>query len=124
MSDSFSDNARRTGPALEQIYRFLLWLMPTVEKFPRTYKFTLGDRIQTTAFVVLEGLIEATYTRVREKRLSDVNLAIERLRFLMRLSTDLKCLDKRRYEFAAKSLDEIGRQVGGWIKAHRAAQAG
>ena len=31
------------------MYRFLLWLVPTVEKFPRSQKFLLGDRIQATA---------------------------------------------------------------------------
>jgi hypothetical protein len=36
------------------MYRFLLWLVPTVEKFPRSQKFLLGDRIQTTALDVLE----------------------------------------------------------------------
>ena len=38
--------ARRTGPALESMYRFVLWLVPTVEKFPRRQKFLLGDRLQ------------------------------------------------------------------------------
>jgi hypothetical protein len=55
--------ARHTGPALEAMYRFILWLVPTVEKFPRSQKFLLGDRIQTTALDVLERLIDATYTR-------------------------------------------------------------
>ena len=57
-----ASNARRTGPALEAMYRFMLWLVPTVEKFPRSQKFLLGDRIQSTALDVLERLIEATYT--------------------------------------------------------------
>ena len=81
----------------------------------------LGDRIQATALDVLEGLIEGTYTKSRERLLGRVNLAIEKLRFLVRLSVDLRCMDKRRYEFAARNLDEIGRQVGGWTKANRAA---
>jgi len=123
MTDAFPDDSRRTGPALEKTYRFLFWLMPTVEKFPRSYKFVLGDRIQTVAMDVLEGLIEATYTRRRGSILSRVNLGIEKLRFLIRLAVDLRCVDKRRYEFAAKSLDDIGRLVGGWMKAHRAAEA-
>ena len=38
--------ARRPGPALESMYRFVLWLVPTVEKFPRRQKFLLGDRLQ------------------------------------------------------------------------------
>ena len=41
-----SDNARKTGPALETHYQFLTWLVPTVERFPRSQKFLLGDRIQ------------------------------------------------------------------------------
>ena len=36
------------GPAVESIYRFVLWLVPTVEKFPRHQKFLLGDRLQAT----------------------------------------------------------------------------
>ena len=118
-----TDKFRRTGPALEQAYQFILWLIPTVEKFPRDRKFLLGDRIQATALEVLEGLIEATYTKSRDRLLGRVNLAIEKLRFLVRLSVDLQCLDTRRYEFAARNLDEIGRQVGGWMKANRAQQA-
>ena len=43
------DNARATGPALEKACHFTLWLIPTVEKFPRSRKFLLGVRIQTTA---------------------------------------------------------------------------
>jgi len=30
-----ADNARRTGPAVEAMYQFMLWLVPTVERFPR-----------------------------------------------------------------------------------------
>jgi hypothetical protein len=59
-------SSRQGGPALESAYRFLLWLIPAVEKFPRSQKFLLGDRIQSTALDVLERLIEATYTRQRD----------------------------------------------------------
>jgi four helix bundle protein len=116
-----TDSSRRTGPALEAAYRFILWLVPTVEKFPRSQKFLLGDRIQGAALDVLERLIEATYTKERARLLASANLGIEKLRFLFRLATDLRYLDQRRYEHAARSLDEIGRLIGGWRKAHDAA---
>ena len=38
------DGARGTGPALEAHYRFLPWLVPAVERFPRNRKLLLGDR--------------------------------------------------------------------------------
>jgi len=42
-----------------------------------------------------------------------VNLLLEKLRHLFRLAKDLHYLDLRRYEFAARASDEIGRLVGG-----------
>ena len=118
-----SDGARGTGAALEGHYRFILWLVPTLEKFPRSQRFLLGDRIQRAALDVLESLIEATYTRQRRTHLARANLGIEKLRFLMRLAHDLRHLDGRRYEHAARSLDETGRRIGSWMKAHRARQS-
>jgi hypothetical protein len=125
MEVAMSSNARRTGPALEAHQRFLLWLVPMVERFPRRQKFLLGDRIQGIALDVLEALIEATYTRERRAHLARANLGLEKLRVLMRLATEMEMLDQRRYEHAARMLDDIGRLVGGWARAdaerHKAA---
>ena len=112
-----ADNARQTGPALEAMYRLLLWLIPAVDKFPRSQKFVLGDRIETAA---LDSLIAATYTRGRDRMLTDANLGLERLRVFMRLSHELRLIDNKRYEHAARSIDEVGRYVGSWLKMHRA----
>ena len=54
------NGARETGPALEAHYRFTLWLVPVLERFPRSQKFLLADRMQGAALDVLESLIEAT----------------------------------------------------------------
>ena len=114
------DRARQTGPALEKMYQFLLWLVPTIDKLPRARKFTLGDRIEETALDVLERLIEATYSKNAESLLRAANLGLEKLRFLFRLASDLRLIDLRRYEHAARAIDEVGRLVGGWMKTQRA----
>jgi len=93
--------------------------VPAVEKFPRSQKFLLGDRIQTTALDVLDGLIEATYSKPRQTHLQRANLGVEKLRHLFRIATDLHCLDLNKYEYAARSPDEIGRLIGGWRKRDR-----
>ncbi|MBI3376203.1 MAG: diversity-generating retroelement protein Avd [Betaproteobacteria bacterium] len=122
MPEPKRDVARKTGPALEAMYRFILWLVPAVDKFPRSQKFLLGDRIQSTALEVLERLVEATYTRERVALLAQANLGLEKLRFLFRLAMDLRHLDLGGYEHAARALNEVGRMVGGWKRAHDAAQ--
>ena len=111
---------RQVGPALEKYYQFLLWLVPTVDKFPRAQRFVLGERIEVAALDVLDRLIEATYTRERQELLGQANLGLEKLRFLFRLAFDLKFIDLRRYEFACRALEEAGRLVGGWRRAGQA----
>ncbi len=75
--------ARRVSPAAERLYRWLEWLIPTLDKFPRSQRFLLGDRIEHTALDLLERLIEATYTREPVALLRQANLAIEKLRVLL-----------------------------------------
>lgn len=126
MSEPPSD--RRHGPkppvrqnvaAVESMYQFLLWLIPMLDSLPRSQKFLLGDRIQTTALNVLEHLVEAAYTRERTGLLKRSNLGLEKLRFWLRLTKDLHLIDFRRYEHGARCIDEVGRQVGGWLRAQR-----
>ncbi|MEL6243978.1 MAG: diversity-generating retroelement protein Avd [Pseudomonadota bacterium] len=112
---------RQTGPALEAMNTFLRWLIPAVEKFPKSQKFLLGDRLQATALDVLEHLIEATYCRDRRTPLKAANLGIEKLRHLIRLAHDLHHLDPRRYEYAAREIDGVGRLIGG--KGRRGSRA-
>jgi hypothetical protein len=114
-----TNRVRANGPALEKMYQFLLWLIPTVDKMPRSQKFTLGDRIQNTAMDALENLIEATYSKSAETHLRQVNLGLEKLRFLFRMAADLRFIDLGRYEHAARAINDVGRLVGGWLKAQR-----
>lgn len=100
------------------MYQLLLWLVPTVEKFPKSQKFLLGDRIQSTALDVLDELITATFSRNRMGHLAAANLGLERLRIQLRLANELRHLDTRRYEHVARLIDTVGRLVGGWRKAH------
>jgi hypothetical protein len=41
-----TDNSKRTGPAIEAHYQFLAWLVPTIEKSPKSPKFTQASRSQ------------------------------------------------------------------------------
>ena len=93
-----ADRSRKSGVVLEKTYRFLLWLIPAVEKFPRSQKFLLGDRMQTLALDVQESLIEATYSRNPTPHLLACNLRLEKLRFLFRLAMDLRNPDVNRHE--------------------------
>lgn len=107
-------------PLVEEAFQFTAWLSDLVEKLPRSHKFTIGDRLQSKSLDLLDALIEAIYTRERGAILKRANLTIEQLRYLFRLAAELRLIDLRRYEHAAKTLDTIGRGVGGWRKSAHA----
>jgi hypothetical protein len=111
---------RTNVAAVEGCYQLVLWLIPVLDALPRRQKFQLGDRLQTTALDVLDTLIEAAYTRERIGLLQRANLGLEKLRFWIRLAHDLQLVDFRRYEHAARLIDALGRQVGGWLRSERA----
>ena len=101
---------------ITKIYDLLLYLIPQLAKFPRDQKFILADRIEIVLLDLLEMTIEAYYTREKVGILTKVNLKLEKLRFLIRLSHDLKYFSHRRYGFISEKIEEIGRMVGGWKK--------
>jgi hypothetical protein len=98
-------------------YDLCLWLVPHINKFPRDHRFTLGDRIVGGLYDILEMLLEAAYTGRKREVLLRANLKLEQLRYLIRLSKDLRLLSLQRYEHAAELTDEVGRMLGGWLKS-------
>ncbi|MFN7056856.1 diversity-generating retroelement protein Avd [Hyphomonas sp.] len=104
----------------ELSFQFLVWVTQKVEKFPRTHKFTIGDRIQGLVIDIQQGLVEATYTRDRAALLRQAQLQLEKLRFLFRLAAEIRLINADSYQHAARQIDEIGRMTGGWQKAHHA----
>ena len=66
--------AASTVQAVPKLYDVILWLLGRVEKFPRSQKFTLGDRVVNVSLNILDLLIEATYTRKRLSLLQKANV--------------------------------------------------
>ena len=104
----------------EEIFQYLVWTSQKLEKFPRSYKFTIGDRIQNLSLELLAATVEATYTRDRAALLRQGQLAVEQLRYLFRLSVELRLVNAEAYEHAARCLTKIGSGLGGWRKKHDA----
>ncbi|MBW2345684.1 MAG: diversity-generating retroelement protein Avd [Deltaproteobacteria bacterium] len=108
------------GPnSITKTYDLLKWAIPHLKKLPRDQRFLLGDRIEGHLLDILELLLSANYSREKLDFLKKANLKIELLRFLFRLSFDMKYLSKNRYEYASVHLDEVGKMVGGWIRQQR-----
>lgn len=103
--------------AIQSCHELLLWMVPQLDKFPRARRFTLGARLETGLLEVLELLIEAAYSREKSSLLRDANRKLELIRHLWRLAHGLALINTRRYEHGARLFDDLGRQLGGWLKS-------
>jgi hypothetical protein len=113
--------AEKSSPdSITLTYDLLKWTIPALQKLPRDQRFLLGDRIERNTLDILELLVSANYSKDKMGYLQEANLKLELLRFLWRLSLDLKYLDTRRYEFVSTKLHDIGMLLGGWIKQQKA----
>ncbi|MDH4081451.1 MAG: diversity-generating retroelement protein Avd [Nitrospira sp.] len=109
--------------AVQSCHELLLWLIPQLDKFPRVRRFTLGERIESGLLEVLELLVEAAYSRNKDTSLRRANLKLEVVRHLWRLAHELKVTATRQYEHGARLLDDLGRQIGGWLRSQQAAES-
>ncbi len=96
-----------------------IWSCRHTGKFPRNHRFVLGERIERRLYELLETLLQAKYSRERQRLLQQANLSLEILRFQMRLAHDLECLRVSSYGFAAQAIQQIGSMIGAWLKAGR-----
>jgi len=98
-------------------YDFVLWLLPKAERFARSYRFSVGDRVVGCGLDLLLILVTAAYTADKADLLQQASGKVNGLRYLLRLAKDLHLLSVDSYGFAVGRLDEIGRMVGGWLRA-------
>lgn len=103
--------------AVQDCHDLLGWLIPHLDKFPRTRRFTLGERLEAGLLDVLAALVDAAYRRDKTPALRRANLRLQVVRHLWRLSFELGVVPARRYEHGARRLEALGAQVGGWLRS-------
>lgn len=72
---------------------------------------------------LLEQLIIAQYEKEKLSRLTTLNSKLDILRHQTCLLLDFELLSIKRYQYAGKQLDQIGGELGGWIKQQQKALA-
>lgn len=97
-------------------------LLPRTEKFPKRVRFTFSGRIDNLALDILEKIVEAQYSQDKRLILKTLNLQLEKLRVLLRISHQMGYLDNRGYEHTAWLICEAGSMVGGWIRQQDASK--
>jgi hypothetical protein len=102
---------------LTKLQDLMVYVIPQLNKFPRSQKFVLGDRIETKLLDVQESCLRAYYSRDKRAHLLEANLILETTRHLVRLAHSLRHMSTQAYAVTSEKMDEAGRMIGGWIKS-------
>jgi 23S rRNA-intervening sequence protein len=110
-------------PVLQKTYDFVKHYVPIISRLPKQHKYALGERLTINLYTLLEGLIQAQYEREKLSQLQSLNTQLEIIRYQTRLLHDFDLINAQRYEHIAKLINEIGNDLGGWIRQQRGRQS-
>lgn len=102
-----------------QTFEMIKWLHSLLNKFPKSVKYTLAQKIENCALEFLGCIIQANNDFDKKGSLQRAIVELDKLRIFFRLSKDLKFMSFSQFEHGAKMMDEIGRMLGGWYKKHK-----
>ena len=95
------------------------YYVPIVTRLPKAHKFTLGERLINRLYDLLEGLIEAKYARNKLEKLKTLNVKLDIIRHQTRFLLEFELINRKRYQYIIRLVDEIGTELGSWIKSQK-----
>jgi O6-methylguanine-DNA--protein-cysteine methyltransferase len=104
------------SPIFVKTYAFVLWLQPLAANFPRHQRAGLARRLEDSALNFYERILEAGKSKSDPRLLRAADLELDKVRFYLRMSKDLKSISLGQYAHAAELVVEIGKLLGGWMK--------
>lgn len=104
---------------LQKTYDMIKYGNQCLLQFPRAERYALAAEIKQSMYKILRLIIQANKQRSKRKLQIEIDIELDVLRTFIRLAADkqIKYLSLRKYEIWSKQLNEIGRMLGGWMKA-------
>ena len=88
-----------------------------MNRFPKTERHTLAAEMKACMYQSMRLAIAAAKRHHRKTTLSELDVEMEMLKSLVRMSKDLSFLPFKQYELWQTMNVEIGRMIGGWLKS-------
>ncbi len=92
-------------------------LMKYTERFPKSVRHTLVDRIIKTGLDIMSVLVRAIYSKAKREYLRQINIELEVLRALIQIAHSCRYISTEQYGSVTKKLTGFGKGIGGWSKS-------
>ncbi len=103
-----------TLPIFLDTYQLTQEIYKTTVKFPREYKFCLGQEMNRDVLNLLRLIFRANHTVDKVPLLEEFFAALEVLRLEIRLCADMKVLTVKRLAYLSLLVESISKQAVAW----------
>ena len=104
---------------LQKTYDMIQYGYVCLRQYPKSEKHTLAAETKRAMFELLQAIIAANKKYHKQSAIEKADIALDVLRYYLRLGRDLGFLPVNKYENWAKMTTEVGKMIGGWLKACR-----
>ncbi|AKM79738.1 MAG: hypothetical protein UX85_C0001G0103 [Candidatus Beckwithbacteria bacterium GW2011_GWB1_47_15] len=106
-------------PIFIKLYDFYKNLTLAIVSFPKTKRYSLGQKLDNITLKIFELLFFVPISQEKIKTLLQISVKIDLVKVLLRLAKDSQAITTSKYLSLESTLQEIGRMLGGWIKASK-----
>jgi hypothetical protein len=106
-------------PICHKMYELYKLLHSYQSDIPKLERYTLWQKCENTSLDLLEALIATSHRRGEERLniLYKISSKLDFLKILIRLAKETRTIDSKQYLAIQEIIQEIGKMVGGWMKA-------
>ena len=104
---------------LQKVFDMIEYAYLALAQFPKSEKYALATDIKRTMDEVLGYCIEVQKRKTKKTTLGNLDIANTKLRAYIRLAFNLKFLPMKKYEIWSAMVVEIGKMIGGLLKAEK-----
>lgn len=104
-----------------QTHQLLSWLLPQTERFPKSQRFVVTQRLQSALLDFQEAVFDAN-VRTGQQRLMHLEAAdghLHKLRLYLRLAHQWGWLNAGQFEHVSRMVAGVGKLLGGWLRQTR-----
>ncbi len=118
MDDNANMQLTHQTPLFQAVYKLYVAWHVRCETIPKKDRFAIGQKTENFLLEILTLVVTAYHTKdpIQKKEILDkTNIALECVKITIRLAKDIKAIEQRWYVEYESHLQEIGKQLGGWM---------
>lgn len=108
-------------PLILKSYQAYRAVAPLIHRFPKPWRYSIGEKLQTAILSVIDLTCQALYARqpLKEPYILKIIGAIQTVQLFVRLALEEKLIEEKQYFRLSEQIIELHRMALGWLKSTR-----